>query len=298
MKDNTKITNKFYTTKNKNKNKNKNRTKKYRKHGGTLKNYIPYTFDPISNGEILAFLFMDLIAETQSNYFGKLIDKNIEFINSIQIVNSNGDNNANTIIANVINNNNIPLDFNKNELFRKFINDIIQWLLFDYNHELQSSIFETFYETLLDDNFLQTTNVDINYDILIKNVKQMIMIKSNQLINIGTNDPKHKEIDGVITLLRIFLRYLNAPTSKTNIMNALTNNATNIKQYKKSVLCILKYLIQTKLLQNDKVRNIISDLITDMTLHNNFSTWKTLIAKSASLVGNCGGTVFMNYIGF
>jgi hypothetical protein len=150
----------------------------------------------------------------------------------------------------------------------------------------------------LDDNFLQTTNEDVNYDILIKNVQQMIMIKSKELLNISASDPKHKEIDGVITLLRIFLRYLKVPTSKTTIMAAITNNAANIKQYKKSVLCILKYLIQTKLLENDKIRPIISDLITDMALHNNYSTWKTLIAKSASLVGNCGGSVFMNYIGF
>lgn len=281
--------------------KHSKKTRKYRKHGGTTKTYTPYTFDPISNGEILAFLLIDLIAETQTNYFHQLIDKNVEFINSIQVVNSDNKNNNNdtaTIIANVINNKNIPLDFSQNELFRKFINDIIQWLLFDYNHELQSSIFETLYETLLDDNFLQTTNEDVNYDILIKNVQQMIMVKSNQLLNISASDPKHKEIDGVISLLRILLRYLKVPTSKTTIMSGITSNAANIKQYKKSVLCILKYLIQTKLLENDKIRPIISDLITDMALHNNYSTWKTLITKSASLVGNCGGSVFMNYIGF
>jgi hypothetical protein len=227
--------------------KHNKKTRKYRKQGGTAKTYTPYTFDPISNGEILAFLLIDLIAETQTNYFHQLIDKNVEFINSIQVVNSGNNNDTATIIANVINNKNIPLKFSQNELFRKFINDIIQWLLFDYNHELQSSIFETLYETLLDDNFLQTTNEDDNYDILIKNVQQMIMVKSKQLLDISASDPKHKEIDGVISLLRILLRYLKLPASKATIMTGITSNAANIKQYKKSVLCILKYLIQTNL---------------------------------------------------
>jgi hypothetical protein len=89
------------TTKKLDATKHNKKTRKYRKQGGTgtAKTYTPYTFDPISNGEILAFLLIDLIAETQTNYFHQLIDKNVEFINSIQVVNSGNNNDTATIIA-------------------------------------------------------------------------------------------------------------------------------------------------------------------------------------------------------
>ena len=48
------------TIKNLDRSKYNKKTRKYRKHGGTTKTYTPYTFDPISNGEIVAFLLIDL----------------------------------------------------------------------------------------------------------------------------------------------------------------------------------------------------------------------------------------------
>jgi hypothetical protein len=294
--------------------KTKAKTRKNKPNGGGLfctpgstcsknapKIYMHYTYDTISNGDILAFILKDLITDQQVINLGNLIQNNLEFIDSIVFVKMIDPSNNCPVsaIMNVINNTKIPLDYAKNEQLRKLVNDIIQWLLFDYSNELRISLFEILYETFLDNNFLLTSDDTTNFNILLQNVQQVIMIRTNELYNTGgVSDPKYEPLFCAITLLRIILKFLNDDTTKQTVMGFINPNQRNIKKYRTSILCILKYLITEDSLKNDKVRILISDYIKDMTLHNNFSTWITVVTNGATIIGNCSGSIFLNLVGF
>lgn len=263
--------------------------------------YLPYTYDDISNGEIIAFVLKDLITDQQIINLGNIINKNIDFINSIESVNTiNPTNNCPvSAMMSVLNSQKIPLDYEKNEKYRSLLNDIIQWLLFDYSNILRVSLFEIIYQTFLDNNFLSTVNDNTNYDILLKNTMQVIMLRTNDINSTtGVSDPQHEPLFCAITLLRIILKFLKVPETTTLIMSYLNPNQTIIQQFRKTILCIVKYVITTDLTKNNEVRILISDYIKDMTLHRNFSTLVTVLKKSVSLIGNCSGTLFLNLAGY
>jgi hypothetical protein len=234
----------------------------------------------ITNGEIIAFTLFSFIPETGKSSFISIIDNNLDFVNNIH---------------EEIKNN--TLNFSTNESYRKFINDLGQWILFDYNPQFSTCMFQILYDTISDNNFLNDkVDIDTQYNILLKNVKQMIVRKEEENDKLDYQDVIFIQNDRIISLLRIFLRMLNIPENKKGIMEGISSQKTTINSYKRSILCILKHLIETKALQKDNVRILIGNLIKDMTIKNNLSNWTTIVKNGSELIGNCGSTIATNAV--
>jgi hypothetical protein len=234
----------------------------------------------ITNGEIIAFTLFSFIPETGKSSFISIIDNNLDFVNNIH---------------EEIKNN--TLNFSTNESYRKFINDLGQWILFDYNPQFSTCMFQILYDTISDNNFLNDkVDIDTQYNILLKNVKQMIVRKEEENDKLDYQDVIFIQNDRIISLLRIFLRMLNIPENKKGIMEGISSQNTTINSYKRSILCILKHLIETKALQKDNVRILIGNLIKDMTIKNNLSNWTTIVKNGSELIGNCGSTIATNAV--
>ena len=234
----------------------------------------------ITNGEIIAFTLFSFIPETGKSSFISIIDNNIDFVNNIH---------------EEIKNN--TLNFSTNESYRKFINDLGQWILFDYNPQFSTCMFQILYDTISDNNFLNDkVDIDTQYNVLLKNVKQMIVRKEEENDKLYYQDVIFIQNDRIISLLRIFLRMLNIPENKKGIMDGISSQKTTINSYKRSILCILKHLIETKALQKDNVRILIGNLIKDMTIKNNISNWTTIVKNGSELIGNCGSTIATNAV--
>jgi len=92
--------------------------------------------------------------------FKQIYEKNKEFIKSISINNDNFSQ---------------AFDFSTNKLFRNFINDLLQWLLFDYNPYIFNTLLTVIYSCFNDDEFLQD-NVD-SLQILFNKLQYMIIGK-------------------------------------------------------------------------------------------------------------------------
>ena len=234
----------------------------------------------ITNGEIIAFTLFSFIPETGKSSFINIIDNNLDFVNNIH---------------EEIKNN--TLNFSTNESYRKFINDLGQWILFDYNPQFSTCMFQILYDTISDNNFLNDkVDIDTQYNVLLKNVKQMIVRKEEENDKLDYQDVIFIQNDRIISLLRIFLRMLNIPENKKAIMEGISSQKTTINSYKRSILCILKHLIETKALQKDNVRILIGNLIKDMTIKNNLSNWTTIVKNGSELIGNCGSTIATNAV--
>ena len=158
-------------------------------------------------------------------------------------------------------------------------------------------MFQILYDTISDNNFLNDkVDIDTQYNILLKNVKQMIVRKEEENDKLDYQDVIFIQNDRIISLLRIFLRMLNIPENKKGIMEGISSQKTTINSYKRSILCILKHLIETKALQKDNVRILIGNLIKDMTIKNNLSNWTTIVKNGSELIGNCGSTIATNAV--
>ena len=234
----------------------------------------------ITNGEIIAFTLFSFIPETGKSSFISIIDNNLDFVNNIH---------------EEIKNN--TLNFSTNEQYRKFINDLLQWILFDYNPQFSTCMFQILYNTLNDNNFLNDkVDIDTQYNILLINVNQMIIKKEEENTKLESQNVIYIQNDRIISLLRIFLRFLNIEENKKVIKEAITSQKTTINSYKRSILCILKHLIDTNILQKDNVRILIGNLIKDMTVKNNLSNWTTIVKSGSDLIGNCGSTIATNAV--
>ena len=234
----------------------------------------------ITNGEIIAFTLFSFIPETGKSSFISIIDNNLDFVNNIH---------------EEIKNN--TLNFSTNEQYRKFINDLLQWILFDYNPQFSTCMFQILYNTLNDNNFLNDkVDIDTQYNILLTNVKQMIIKKEEENTKLESQNVIYIQNDRIISLLRIFLRFLNIEENKKGIKHAITSQKSTINSYKSSILCILKHLIDTNILQKDNVRILIGNLIKDMTVKNNLSNWTTIVKSGSDLIGNCGSTIATNAV--
>ena len=234
----------------------------------------------ITNGEIIAFTLFSFIPETGKSSFISIIDNNLDFVNNIH---------------EEIKNN--TLNFSTNEPYRKFINDLGQWILFDYNPQFSTCMFQILYDTINDNNFLNDkVDTDTQYNVLLKNVKQMILKKEEENTKLDAQDVIYIQNDRIISLLRIFLRMLNIPENKKEIMESISSQKANIISYKPSILCILKHLIESKALQKDNVRILIGNLIKDMTIKNNISSWISIVKSGSDLIGNCKTTIATNAV--
>ena len=234
----------------------------------------------ITNGEIIAFTLFSFIPETGKSSFISIIDNNLDFVNNIH---------------EEIKNN--TLNFSTNEPYRKFINDLGQWILFDYNPQFSTCMFQILYNTINDNNFLNDkVDTDTQYNVLLKNVKQMIVKKEEENTKLESQDVIYIQNDRIISLLRIFLRMLNIPENKKEIMESISSQKANIVSYKPSILCILKHLIDSKALQKDNVRILLGNLIKDMTIKYNLSNWTSIVKSGSDLIGNCKTIIATNAV--
>lgn len=175
------------------------------------------------------------------------------------------------------------LDFKENKEFRAFINDIVQWFLLDYDKQFLNSLLEIVKNTFENPTFLNT-NIDINqrYNVLLDNVYAMIE-KENTKTN--TN---HENIN-IFILLEIILRLLRMPTIKQKIISIIQTQEKSLISFKKTILCLLDFLIKEDLLHNEEIRNLLKEFIEELSYNNAYS-WTTF-KKLMSLVKQCSLTI-------
>ena len=167
-----------------------------------------------------------------------------------------------------------------NPEFRKIINDLIQWFLFDYNDQFSNVLLEIIKNTIGDTEFLN--NPDQNYNILLLNVYNMI--------------DKYNNTDQVefFSLLEIFLRILRMPKVKEIIVSTVQSQKEKLIQYKESIVCLLDNIIKNDLLHKPEIRKLIQEIIQELT-YKNIYNWNT-ITKLIGVVKGCTLSVTSNIL--
>ena len=219
---------------------------------------IKYDHFYIENTEIILFL-IDFISKTDLK---SILIAHHKFIDTIQ---------------------DQKLDFKENKDFRAFINDIVQWFLLDYDKQFLNSLLEIIKNTLENPIFLNT-NIDINerYNVLLDNVYAMIE-KENAKTN--TN----QENINIYILLEIILRLLRMPSIKQKIISIIQTQEKSLISFKKTIVCLLDFLIKEDLLHNEEIRNLLKEFIEELSYNNAYS-WTTF-KKLMSLVKQCSFTI-------
>ena len=248
---------KIYTLRSRTRRRRRPNTKKI---GGLL---IPqpaskYDHFYIQNTEIILFL-IDFISKTDLK---SILIAHHKFIDTIQ---------------------DQKLDFKENKEFRAFINDIVQWFLLDYDKQFLNSLLEIIKNTLENPIFLNT-NIDIEqrYNVILDNVYAMIE-KENTKTN--TN----QENINIFILLEIILRLLRMPTIKEKIISIIQTQEKSLISFKKTIVCLLDFLIKEDLLHNEEIRNLLKEFIEELSYNNAYS-WTTF-KKLMSLVKQCSFTI-------
>jgi hypothetical protein len=232
-----------------------NKNKSRRRRGGDNLQSINSKLDQfqISNLEV-SFFLIDFLNKTNLK---DILVTHFKFINSLEDQN---------------------LEFSENPLFRKFINDIVQWFLLDYNNQFANDLLEITKKTIENPQFLNKNSTpDEKYNVLLTNIYDMIA-----KINNGGNIE-------FVSLLEILLRGLRMPTVKEIALTNIQQQLDNLIQYKKSIICLLDNIIKKDLLHKEEIRVLIKEIIEDLS-YNNVYNWNTF-KKLAGLVGNCAGSV-------
>lgn len=172
------------------------------------------------------------------------------------------------------------LAFDGNPEFRKIINDVIQWFLFDYNDQFSNVLLEIIKNTIGNTEFLN--NPEQNYNILLLNVYNMI--------------DKYNNTDQIefFSLLEIFLRILRMPKVKEIIVSTIQTQKTSLIQYKDSIVCLLDSIIKNDLLHKPEIRKLIQEIIQELT-YKNIYNWNT-ITKLIGVVKGCALSVTSNLL--
>ena len=244
--------NKTKSNRKKGKNSKKRMSKKNMKRGGlVVSKYDKYY---IENTEIILFL-IDFLSKTDLKTILVIHHK---FINSIDPSK--------------------PIDFKENKELRAFVNDMVQWFLLDYDKQFSNALLEIVKNTLENPNFLNK-NVDSNqrYNVLLDSVYNMI-------------DQYSKSDDiNIFMLLEIILRALQMPNIKDKIMTILISQEASLISFKKTILCLLDFLIKDDLFHNEEIRKLVKEFIEEFSYNNAYS-WTTL-KKLAALVKQCSITI-------
>ena len=210
----------------------------------------------ISNTEVLLFL-IDFL---NKNNLQNIILGHHKFIDSIETQ---------------------KLEFGTNSEFRKFVSDVIQWFLFDYNQSFSNCVLEIIKKSIENPLFLsKTASPDEKYNVLLLNVYNMIAKKNNQ------------DDDVIVTLLRILLRALRLPQVKEPVITSLQAQQDNLIQFKTTIVCLLDNIIKKDLLHNEEIRKLLREIIEDLTYKNVYN-W-TMMKKLAGLITSCALSVTSN----
>ena len=210
--------------------------------------------------------------------FKQIYEKNIKFIKSININNNNFSD---------------AFDFSNNEQFRNFINDLLQWLLFDYNPYIFDTLLTVIYSCFNDPEspespeFLQD-NVDslqilfnnlqdmiIGKGADVENLKEMIkamvaeveklkemikpMVAEDNVEKINEINKKINEKTNEINLLTLILYVLTIPSVTTAVSDFINKNKAVFLKYLEDIKCVLVEITYDKIKNNQVVRNAMTN---------------------------------------
>jgi hypothetical protein len=222
-----------------------------------------YKKNDIDNIEILTFVVGLL---NTPDFRNKVIIKNQNYLNNIKIE-SIGE----------------SFNYSQNQSFRIFINDVIQWLLLDYNQDFFNSVLSVLLKCFKRPDFLNSPDP---FNVLLEELDNTINQKI--LDNASVNDVN---VENTIVLLKIILEVLTTMSNVTIIVSELLINQKNILiQYSSSIVCILEYLIKQDIKTNQGIRNLIQNYFKNLKLDI-----AGLVLPAVKLVGSCSGSIAGNY---
>lgn len=216
-----------------------------------------YLENDITNIEILALVITLLNNE---DFNKKVILKNEQFLNNINSENI-GD----------------SFNYSENKSYRNLINDAVQWLVLDYNQDFFNSLFVVL-KNCFKNKFYDNPDP---FDMLLSELNAMInskfeLNKVTQDVNINNN----------IVLLKLILEILTTIPVLTKVLYELLNNQKQLlRQYSKSIICIIEFLIKQDIKTNVKVRNLIQTYFKTFALDI-----KSIVMPALSLIGSCSIT--------
>ena len=145
--------------------------------------------------------------------------------------------------------------------YRVFLNDVIQWLLLDYNEDFFNSVLTVLSNSFERKDFL--TNKD-PFNVILFELDSTITKKINDNATVN-----NVEINNNIILLKIILEVLTTIPNLSIALKSYFQNAYNITilhHYSNSIICILKTLITMDIKTNTNVRNLISGYFSEQSV--------------------------------
>jgi len=237
--------------------KSKTRRNKRMMKGGKSEIELGITYDTIF--EYLIELF------NRPDFKTKVFDKNKTFIHSISI-----------------NNDNIPESFNyvNNVEFRKFIDDLVQWLLLDYNPYIFNTLLTVIYNCFENPKFLN--NDTDSFQILFDNLQNMILQRMSENFNAVDDDKKNE-----INLLILILYLLTIPSVTTAVSNFINNNKVVFHNNLSDIKCVINNIItKIDIKKNIMVRKLITNYFESLKIDSaNINV--TEVLKLLGKIGDC-----------
>jgi hypothetical protein len=218
--------------------------------------------------------------------FKQIYEKNIEFIKSININNDNFSE---------------AFDFSTNKLFRNFINDLLQWLLFDYNPYIFDTLLTVIYSCFNDPEspkspespespkspeFLED-NVD-SLQILFNKLQDMILYKIGQ----SRNDV---EKTNEINLLTLILYVLTIPSVTTAVSDFINKNKAVFLKNLEDIKCVLVEITYEKIKNTPSVRTAITNYFDSFSPKIRYREIPGLVGNIAKCLPNLLNTFVANF---
>jgi hypothetical protein len=209
--------------------------------------------------------------------FKQIYEKNKEFIKSISINNNNFSD---------------AFDFSTNKLFRNFINDLLQWLLFDYNPYIFDTLLTVIYSCFNDPEspespeFLED-NVD-SLQILFNKLQDMILYKIGQ----SRNDV---EKTNEINLLTFILYVLTIPSVTTAVSDFINKNKAVFRENLKDIKCVLTEITYEKIKNTPSVRTAITNYFDSFSPKIRYREIPGLVGNIAKCLPNLLNTFVANF---
>jgi hypothetical protein len=237
----------------------------------------------------------------QPDFKTKVFEKNREFIHSISI---NNDNFSETF------------NYENNVEFRKFIDDSLQWLLFDYNPYIFNTLLTVIYNCFIplpienaqsasssslitapkgdvlnkqNSKFLED-NVD-SFQILFDNLQIMILQRMKENFNAIDDDKKNE-----IKLLTLILYVLTIPSVTTAVSNFIKDNKVLLKINSSNITCVINKIKEIDIKKNKMVRELITKYFESLKIDRsdiNYTELLTLLGK----FGECIRVLLSNLAG-
>uniref|UniRef100_A0A6C0HAC0 Uncharacterized protein n=1 Tax=viral metagenome TaxID=1070528 RepID=A0A6C0HAC0_9ZZZZ len=204
--------------------------------------------------------------------FKQIYEKNKEFIKSISINNDNFS---------------VSFDFSTNEQFRNFINDLLQWLLFDYNPYIFDTLLTIIYSCFDEPEFLKD-NVD-SLQILFKKLQDMIVYKS-----VGAGDDVEKINE--INLLTFILYVLTIPSISLAVSDLINKNKVVFQNNLKDIKCVITEITYEKIKNTPSVRNAITNYFDSFNPKIRYTEIPGLVGNIAKCLPNLLNTFAANFV--